>query len=79
MIYENRQNDKTKEKRWDALAQKEKSNARKNNIKIWGIKPESTGERRKIKKISTKGKTIQRKKDIPKTTKENSTDKLGGN
>ena len=32
----------------------------------WGNKPESTGERRKIKEMSTKGKTIQTKQDIPK-------------
>ena len=32
-------------------------------------KPESTGERREIKEISTKGKTMQTKQDIPKQRK----------
>ena len=41
----------------------------KNNSKTWGNKPESTGQRRKIKEISTKGKTIQTKQDIPKQLK----------
>ena len=36
--------------------------------------PESTGERRKIKKISRQGKTIQTKRNIPKQRK-NSTSK----
>ena len=35
----------------------------------WGNKLESTDERRKIKKILTKGKTIQTKQDIPKQRK----------
>ena len=34
-----------------------------------GNNPETTGERRKIKKISRKGKTIQRKQDIQKQRK----------
>ena len=50
-------NDKTKENRWNLLGQKGKSNTRKNNNTTWGNKPENIGER-KIKKISTKGKTI---------------------
>ena len=33
----------------------------KNNSKTWGNKPENTGQRRKIKEISTKGKTVQTK------------------
>ena len=37
-----------------------------NNNITQGNKPESTGERRKIKDISTKGKIIQTKQDIPK-------------
>ena len=41
----------------------------KNNSTTWGNKPESTGQRRKIKEISTKGKTIQTKQDIPKQWK----------
>ena len=45
---------------------KEKSTQEKNNNTTWGNKPESTGERRKLKEISTKGKTIQTKQDIPK-------------
>ena len=48
------------------LGQKEKNNTRKNNNTTWGNKPESTGERRKIKKILTKGKAIQTKQNIPK-------------
>ena len=35
-----------------------------------GNKPESTGKRRKIKKISIKGKAIQTKQNIPKQRKE---------
>ena len=35
----------------------------------WRNKPESPGERRKIKKISTKNKTIKTKEDIPKQRK----------
>ena len=57
-------NDKTKEKRWNMLRQKEKSN--KNNNKTRGNKLESTSERRKIKQTSTKDKTILTKKDISK-------------
>ena len=34
------------------------------------IQPESTGKRKKTKKISRKGKTIQTKQDIPKQWKE---------
>ena len=41
-----------------------------NNSTTWGNKPENTGQRRKIKEISTKGKTIQTKQDIPKQRKE---------
>ena len=50
--------DKTKERRWNNLEQKRKDNTRKAYNKTWGNKPETTGERRKIKEISTKGKTI---------------------
>ena len=42
---------------------------RKNNSTTWGNKPESNGQRRKTKEISTKGKTIQTKQDIPKQRK----------
>ena len=45
-------------------------NMGKNNNITWGNKPENTGQRRKIKEISTKGKTIQTKQDIPKQRKE---------
>ena len=45
---------------------KEMAKKEKNNDTTWGNKPESTGERRKIKEIPTKGKTIQTKQDIPK-------------
>ena len=53
---------------------------RKNNSTTWGNKPESSGERREIKEISTKGKTIKKKKkqNIPKTMKENSTNNWEG-
>ena len=60
-------NDK-KERDWNK--QKEGTgNMGKNNCKTWGNKPESTGQRRKTKEISTKGKTIQTKHDIPKQRK----------
>ena len=39
------------------------------NRVTWGNKPESIDERRKIKEISTKSKTIQTKQDIPKQWK----------
>ena len=47
---------------------RKKSNKWKNNSKTWGNIPES--KIRKIKKILTKGKTIQAKQDIPKQRKE---------
>ena len=50
--------------------QKGKGNTRKNNNTTWGNKLESTGERRNIKEISPKRKTIQTKQDIPKQRKE---------
>ena len=43
------QNDKTKERCWNMWEQKGKDNKRKKNSIAWGNKPESTGERRKIK------------------------------
>ena len=46
-----------------------KDNMRKNNSTTWGNKPESSGKRREIKDILTKGKTIQTKQDIPKQRK----------
>ena len=51
------------------LEQKGKGNMRKNNSVIWGNKPESTGERRKIKEISTKGWNNTDKTEHSKTTK----------
>ena len=55
------------------LDKKEKSNSVKNNNTTWGNQPESTYERRKIKKISRKGKNDTDKTEHSKTTKENST------
>ena len=62
-------NDKTKEKRWNRLGQKRKTYTRKNTNTTRGNKPEKAGERRKIKKISRKGKTMQPKQDILKQRK----------
>ena len=62
-------NDKTKERRWNNYEQKKKYNTGKTYNTTWGNKPESTGERRKIKDISKKGKKIQTKEDIPKQWK----------
>ena len=62
-------NNKIKERSWIMEEQKGKGNTRKNNNTTWGNKPESTGERRKIKEISTKGKTILKKYDIIKQRK----------
>ena len=45
-------NEKTKEKRWNMLGQKGRSNARKNNNKTRRNKPEVPGKRRETKKIS---------------------------
>ena len=58
-----------KQRHWNMYEQLGKGNTRKKNNTTWGNKPESTGKRRKIKEISTKGKTIQTKQDIPKHRK----------
>ena len=42
---------KKKQKRWNMLGKKEKSSTSKNDNTTQGNKPESTGERKKIKKI----------------------------
>ena len=55
-----------KERKDSGTCRDTKRQHNKNNNTTWGNKPESIGERRKIKKISTKGKTIQTKLDIPK-------------
>ena len=47
----------------------EKITQEKNNSTTWGNKPESSGERREIKEISTKDKTTQTKQDILKQRK----------
>ena len=52
---------KKDKKCWNMLGQKGKGNTRKNDNTTRGNKPESIGERWKIKKISRKGKTIQPK------------------
>ena len=44
-------NDRTEEKHWNMLGQKEKSNTIKVNNTTLGNKPEGTGERKKTKKI----------------------------
>ena len=62
------QNGKTK-RSWNMWEQNGKVNTRKNNSTTLGNKPKSSGERREIKEISTKGKTIQTKQDIPKQRK----------
>ena len=54
-------------KRW---GEEGTGNMGKNNSTTWGNKPENAGQRRKIKDISTKGKTIQTKQDIPKQRKD---------
>ena len=48
---------------------KKKNNTRENNNTTWGNKSKGTGERRKIKKITRKSRTIQTKQDIPKQRK----------
>ena len=50
---------------WTLRNKKENATQEKNNNTTSGNKPESPGERRKIKEISTKGKTIQTKQVIP--------------
>ena len=42
---------------------------RKNNGKTWVDKPEGSSETRKTEEVSTKGKTIQTKRVIPKQRK----------
>ena len=70
-------NDKMKEKRWNILGKKKKQR-KKNDDTTRGIKQESTGERRKIKKISRKGKTIQTKQDILKQRKNSTSNQMRG-
>ena len=55
------QDDKTKENAGTRGDEKEKKQHKKNFNTTWGKQPESPDERRKIKEISTKGKTIQTK------------------
>ena len=62
------QNGKT-ERSWNMWEQNAKDNMRKNNSTTWENKPESSGERREIKEISTKDNTIQTKRDISKQRK----------
>ena len=49
---------------------KRKRQRKKNVYTTQRNKPESTGERRKIEKMSRQGKIIQTKQDIPKEQKE---------
>ena len=60
---------KKSERRWNKREQKGTGNTGKNNSTTRGNKPESAGERRNIKEISTKGKTIQTKQNFPKQRK----------
>ena len=48
---------------------KEQATWGKITVKLEEITPDSNGQRRKIKEISTKGKTIQTKQNIPKKQK----------
>ena len=57
------------ERSWNMWEDNRKDNRRKNNSTTRGTKLESSGERREIKEISIKGKTIQTKQDIPKQPK----------
>ena len=52
-----------------------KNAIQKNNNATSKNKPESAGERRKIKKIQTMGKAIQAEQDIPKQRKKLSANK----
>ena len=52
-----------------------KGNTRKNYYITWADKPETTGERKKIKEISTKSKKKYRKKGHSNKTKEKSNNK----
>ena len=60
------QNNKN-ERRWNK--QKKGQVTQENINTTWGDKPESAGERRKIKEISKKGKTIQTKQCFPNQRK----------
>ena len=55
-----------KPKKIAGIYQDKKKNAKQENNTSRGNKPESIGERRKIKKIYRQGKTIQKKQDILK-------------
>ena len=46
-----------------------KDNTRKNNSTTWGNKPETSGEKKETKEISTDRKTMHAKQDIPKQRK----------
>ena len=67
--------DKNKGKMLEHVERKRKKQHKKNDNKSQRNKPESTGKRRKIKKILRQGKTIQTKKRHSETMKENSTNK----
>ena len=62
------QNGKT-ERSWNMWEENGKATREKNNSTTWGNKPEGSGERRETKEVSTKGKTIHTKQDIPKQRK----------
>ena len=49
------------ERCWNKCGEEGTGHMGKNNSTTWGNKPENTGQRRKIKEISTKGKTVQTK------------------
>ena len=51
------------------MRNRKEDNTGKTYNTTWGNKPKSAGERRKIKEISIKDKTIQTKQDIPKQRK----------
>ena len=62
-------NDKTKEKRWNALGRKEKSYITRIKNTTLGNKSEGSGERNKTKKTSRQDKIIQTNQGISKQRK----------
>ena len=58
-----------RERSWNMWEDNGKDNTRKNISTNCGNKREISGERREIKEISTKDKTIHTKQDIPKQRK----------
>ena len=63
------QNDKTKDRRWNNRGKKEQAKQEKITLQLEEIYQKVLAKERKLKNISTKGKTIQIKQNFPKQRK----------